>query len=342
MLKQIDLTNLNHITFIIILIIIFFCIIYLFKVNKHNASIEGFKQYDVNIDDAVKLYSLDNIIVGGNGESLTTTLNDAYADRRDYLINKQSIVNQLNKFKDEIQLNINTIKTNIEKDTQDSLKIFENNLESLKSTVSMSSPPLTIVAFYNNVIPTGWQLCDGSPFTAMDGTRVYYKITSSGDPVELNTPDLRGRMILGANATYTGVTANGLTIKSVGNIGGAETHKLLLTEMPAHTHKKAQTQSAGISNFYANYYTNVNASYGGHYGSGDTAFFTGGDPTLPPIPNYDAPDNTNLKVNDTKPHNNMPPFYVLNYIIKKPLFGGSSNAIEMTSSPTPPTPTGAR
>ena len=94
MLKQIDLTNLNHITFIIILIIIFFCIIYLFKVNKHNASIEGFNQYDVNIDDAVKLYSLDKIIVGGNGESLITTLNDAYAEKGDYLNYKTTITRQ--------------------------------------------------------------------------------------------------------------------------------------------------------------------------------------------------------------------------------------------------------
>ena len=92
MLKQIDLTNLNHITFIIILIIIFFCIIYLFKVNKQNASIEGFAQYDVKPSDTVKLDSLDNVIVGGNGESLITTLNDAYAEKGDYLNYKTNII----------------------------------------------------------------------------------------------------------------------------------------------------------------------------------------------------------------------------------------------------------
>ena len=330
MLKQIDLTNLNHITFIIILIIIFFCIIYLFKVNKQNASIEGFTQYEIKTVDVVKLYSLDNIIVGGDNTSLLTTLNDVYADKRDYLINKQSIVNGMIQLRKDITDSMNNIKTNIESsistfrttitdNTAASISSFEtrltNGITTLKSNITNTPPPLTIVALYSHDIPTGWQLCNGRVLKAIDGYDVFYKITSSGDTVELNTPDLRGRMILGANATYNGDTiVNALTRRGVGIIDGAEKHTLTVDEMPSHNH----THTA----YHANFKHSGDPTEGSTKSDGKGEFKVGGDVT-----------------GGNKPHNNMPPFYVLNYIIKKPLLGGSSNAIVMTSSPTQPTPT---
>ena len=318
MLKQIDLTNLNHITFIIILIIIFFCIIYLFKVNKHNASIEGFKQYDVNIDDAVKLYSLDNIIVGGNGESLITTLNDAYADRRDYLINKQSIVNQLDKFKTDILLNMNNIKTDIESNvrtfrttitsnTDASISSFETRLT---AGITNTPPPLTIVALYNTQIPTGWQLCNGGPLNAVDGKSVFYKtsITQITGLTQLNTPDLRGRIIIGANYNNTDTSNTALTITKICDYGGSEKHTLTKEEMPSHNHTSTSTGFDGS---------------GRDHNFGGTNFLHLVDWNIPT-------DFTG----GNQPHNNMPPVYVLNYIIKKPLLGGDNieNAILIEST----------
>ena len=58
---------------------------------------------------------------------------------------------------------------------------------------------------------------------------------------------------------------------------------------------------------------------------------TGGDSTLPQIQDPRFPNDATKKINDTKPHNNMPPYYSLIYIIKKPLRGGNANAVQQPS-----------
>lgn len=61
-----------------------------------------------------------------------------------------------------------------------------------------------IVPFVGTVAPTGWAICDG---------------TTTG------VPDLRGRFILGASATYP-----------FGASGGAATQTLVVNNLPDHTH----------------------------------------------------------------------------------------------------------
>lgn len=60
--------------------------------------------------------------------------------------------------------------------------------------------------------PSGWALCDGA---VVNGLR---------------TPDLRGRFVLGAGA------APGRTERRVGDVGGAEAVALSMTEVPSHSH----------------------------------------------------------------------------------------------------------
>lgn len=102
------------------------------------------------------------------------------------------------------------------------------------------------------------------------------------------TPDLRGRFIVGIG----GVSP--LTNLATGDIGGEEFHQLNVAEMPSHSH--SQGEICGGSDCPNN--------GGGWYGNGaynwNTAA-TGGDST-----NSSA----------TLPHNNMPPFYALAYIMK--------------------------
>ena len=94
------------------------------------------------------------------------------------------------------------------------------------------------------------------------------------------TPDLRGRFILGAGS------GSNLTARTVGVVGGTENHSLTIDEMPSHNHNSG----------------------------GDTFF------SLPSVSNTWAAKaigktNTNLSnAGGNKPHNNMPPFYVLCYI----------------------------
>ena len=115
-----------------------------------------------------------------------------------------------------------------------------------------------------NNIPVGWALCDGSN----------------------NTPDLRGKFVLGASGN---VYATGAT-------GGEEKVTLTTDEMPRHRHSVAIRGNAD----------------GFNRGDG----FATTDRRQPGHP-------TNLELNhDTeytglgKAHNNMPPYYVLAYIIK--------------------------
>jgi microcystin-dependent protein len=160
-------------------------------------------------------------------------------------------------------------------------------------------PPLTIVSFYGTTAPLGWQICNGLNLQAMDSKTVY---DNSGNIIK--TPNLQGRVIVGSNIS-SGVTPNintGLSIYNVGDYGGAENHTLTVQEIPAHSHS---------SGAMTHYYHIENGATGGlriddFYRKGN---FTGG------------------QTGGGAPHYNMQPYYVLIYIIKKPLTGGSDNPV---------------
>ena len=129
-----------------------------------------------------------------------------------------------------------------------------------------------------SVIPNGWALCDGSQ----------------------GRPDLRGRFILGynpASAVMNSSDVNGKRIGAqvgknlagtIGTIGGEIRHKITLNEMAAHTH---------------GYLPLITWHENGHgdFGSGNY---------------YDKKTNTTTSTGGGSPHNILPPFYVLAYIIK--------------------------
>lgn len=77
-----------------------------------------------------------------------------------------------------------------------------------------AAPVGSVILWSGTVVdkPQGWALCDG---TVVNGFR---------------TPDLRGRFVLGAGA------GAGLTARAVGQTGGAEQHVLTSAELPAHAH----------------------------------------------------------------------------------------------------------
>ncbi len=120
-------------------------------------------------------------------------------------------------------------------------------------------------------IPQGWALCDGSN----------------------NTPDLRGKFILGYGQGKDASGAN-LTNRQMNEQGGEERHKLDVTEMPSHNHvHRHYVCSGGNCNSSAGYQDS------GDYSSRTTTNNAGGDAS-----------------GNTIPHNNMPPYYVLAYIMK--------------------------
>jgi microcystin-dependent protein len=100
-----------------------------------------------------------------------------------------------------------------------------------------------------------------------------------------NTPDLRGRFILSAGQ------GTGLTARVSKQVGGEENVTLSIAQMPAHTH----THNA----YHANFHHKGGPTEGSAKPDCCGSFKVTSDPT-----------------GGNQPHNNMPPFYVLAYIIK--------------------------
>jgi microcystin-dependent protein len=140
-------------------------------------------------------------------------------------------------------------------------------------------PRGSIMAWNSSRVPKGWALCDGQS----------WNLDSNGDAqvdsTGVQTPDLRGRFILGAGQ------GNGLTNRTLGdNVGGEETHTLNSNEIPPHQHQiNLRGGNAGTSVHPHQFRT----------GDSENQQYT-----------------TLLSGGAGQPHNNMPPFYVLTYIMK--------------------------
>jgi microcystin-dependent protein len=102
------------------------------------------------------------------------------------------------------------------------------------------------------------------------------------------TPNLSGRFILGSGA------GPGLTSRTLGTSGGDENITLTEAQMPEHTHAFNDNAPAGYTyKFGENTYANQVA-----------------------IANYQILNSTTAGKGSNQPHSNMPPYYVLAYIMK--------------------------
>jgi hypothetical protein len=134
--------------------------------------------------------------------------------------------------------------------------------------------------------PSGWAICDGTN----------------------GTPDLRGKFVLGLNPSQ-GNSLAGFTKRIVGAQGGEENHQLTAGELPAHKHNLD-----GANNHIMLGDDNRNPR-GCFNGAGSDYC----------IPSSTQPYGTSSLWKDDAftgvvgsdgSHNNMPPYYVLIYIMK--------------------------
>ena len=163
--------------------------------------------------------------------------------------------------------------------------------------VDAKLPAGTITMFAGSTAPAGWLICDGRSVSSTDFPELYAVIgtTYGGYGTNFQLPDLRGRFPVGKNSG---------TFSALGGKGGEEKHTLTIAEMPAHRHagndrawhdkqkKNGQQWFVGLNHDGGSWMANA-ANDG--------------------LTNQDTETGT---TGSGQPHNILPPYVVINYIIK--------------------------
>lgn len=165
------------------------------------------------------------------------------------------------------------------------------------------NPVGSLQAFAGASAPTGWLLCDGTSYSTTAFPELFSVLgyTYGGSSGNFTVPDLRGRMPIGAG--NDGTAANNAS-RTRGNKGGD-------TRMPTHNH--------GVSD-PGHYHGGL--SYGGSGGGppNNTASWTVGGASSGANSTFGLTGQTTTGVsvqnNGSGSGENMPPFLVINYIIK--------------------------
>lgn len=169
-----------------------------------------------------------------------------------------------------------------------------------------------IIAFNYTTLPKGWVLCDGKTWYINKNNNADVKTTLYSydyNYVELKTPDLRNKFIFGSNIT------------DVGKTGGQKNVTLEFNQMPAHTHtgtklisNKMKTKTCvGCSDE-----TIHNLNYALDMNTYITYNYARIDPSVEKNEALIYALNRHIKADDTMtaPHENMPPYLCLLYLIK--------------------------
>lgn len=140
-----------------------------------------------------------------------------------------------------------------------------------------------------NFPPRGWAQCNGQLLPINQNTALFSLLgTTYGGNGTTNfaLPDLRGRLPMHVGQ------GPGLSLRDQGEIGGSEAVTLLTTQLPAHTHANGIADVERTTNRP----TGIPAR-GGAYAATATASVASG------------------AAGGGQPHENMPPFLVLNWCI---------------------------
>lgn len=139
-----------------------------------------------------------------------------------------------------------------------------------------------IITYVTATAPEGTLPCDGSTHLRVDYPDLYSRLSAPYivDAEHFTSPDLRGRAPIAAGS------GSGLSPRSLGDFGGTEQHTLDIGEIPVHNHSEI----------------------------GAIAVFINGGleaPASSAIPSAGVTGSTGSGL----PHNNMMPFYAVNFAV---------------------------
>lgn len=155
----------------------------------------------------------------------------------------------------------------------------------------MGTPYLSeirVVSF--NFPPKGWAFCNGQVMAINQNQALFALVgtTYGGDGIQtFALPNLQGRAPMHVGGGYV-----------LGELSGEVSHTLLATEMPVHTH-----QALGVSTVAAS----PSPSNAAWADSASNPYSPSGNASM-------APDCV-ANQGGSQPHNNMPPYLVINFVI---------------------------
>ena len=169
------------------------------------------------------------------------------------------------------------------------------NATNLAESAEGKVPIGALMPYAGLATPAGWLLCKGQSLARSSYPDLYQTIGTlygAEDATHFSIPDLRTRVPVG-------VSDNHPTFGQMGSKGGEVAHFLTVQEMPAHSH----------------FLKGVGTSFTG----GVEKTNLGGGSGWTTVTNYTGAGTPNLQAAPTgsgSAHNNMPPYIVLNYIIR--------------------------
>ena len=279
--------------------------------NIYNSDMDNIK----NISTRAKSILLNNDILSLDVTKIITP---------DLEINNDLVANEL-LVKNNLTINGNVTFTNKETALLDILPqyivIAWNGINNITTTTTSSNTSSSNNSDNNtssnntssqsnaSIIPKGWALCDGKKYMLDDNG---YAIENNGSGIR--TPDLRGRFPVGSGEgevkNSAGDIVSYLTERNSREIGGTETHKLTLNEMAHHDHRmQGYLRHHRFEDADAWPHNNQPILLDRHlkWKCGIWGKSCGIGGWSHSYVNYTGGD---------QPHNNMPPFYVLTYIMK--------------------------